>query len=187
MNFLVQALSRPGRTGAIAPSSQRLARLIAGRADLGAARMVVELGPGTGAFTAEIAARLGPDTDFFTLEINPAFAEAMRARFAQVRTITGSATDLAGHLQALGHQDCDRIVCGLPWTAFAPELQETILSGIVAALAPGALFLTFAYNPLHHLPRGRSFQRKLEQHFQKVETTRTVLNLPPAFVYVCTK
>lgn len=187
MSFILHALFRPQSTGALAPSSKRLARLIVGRAKLAQARVVAELGPGTGSFTGEILGALRPDAAFFTLELNPAFADMVRARYPRVNTITGSAAELGLHLKALGHAECDRVICGLPWTAFPPDLQASILGDIVGALAPGGLFLTFAYAPLHHLPRGRSFRRLLEQKFASVTLTETVLNLPPAFVYVCRK
>ncbi len=187
MAFLLEAFTNPQKTGAVAPSSKRLARLFARHADLASAKVVVELGPGTGALTGEIEKALGDGTEFFTLELNPAFAEVMRRRFPTVRTITGSAAELSQHLAELGHKTCDRVVCGLPWTAFPPTLQEEILTDVVKSLAPGGLFLTFAYSLLNLLPRGRNFRAMLRKHFSSVVLTETVLNLPPAFVYVCRK
>jgi len=55
---------------------------------------VVELGPGTGVFTAAIQSHLGPKTTFLAIEINPDFASALKQRFPNVNIINGSAERL---------------------------------------------------------------------------------------------
>ena len=52
--FLKSYLSTPGNVGAVAPSSPYLARRMIEELDLEGADTVVELGPGTGAFTGFI-------------------------------------------------------------------------------------------------------------------------------------
>ena len=58
--FLSHFRKNPRTVGAIAPSSQRLARAMLDGLHLDPDARVVELGPGTGAVTGEIARRL-PD------------------------------------------------------------------------------------------------------------------------------
>lgn len=187
MTFLTQAIRQPKHIGAIAPSSDTLAKLITDRADLARANVVVELGPGTGAFTKEIIKKINPTATYFTIELNTHFAKDLRLKYPTVDTIHGSAEHLQKYLTERGHKTCDRVISGLPWVYVDDNLQKRLLSTISTSLAPGGLFLTFSYYPFNHLPRGRSFRKKLLAYFTDVERTDIVLNLPLAFVYICKK
>jgi phospholipid N-methyltransferase len=186
--FLGHFLRRPSETGAIAPSSRALARLITSEADLPGARVVVELGPGTGVFTESIARQLPDGARFFALELNPQFAAMTHRRCPDVKVFCDSAVRAREYLELEGMAHCDRIICGLPWAAFGEQLQDDLLDTIVDVLSPDGRFLTFAYLQGLLLPAGRRFRSKLRSRFARVTTTRTVWrNLPPAFVYCARK
>lgn len=185
MSFLSEALKAPGRMGAIAPSSPNLARKIVACAELGTARTIVEIGPGTGPITREIHKSMAADARLILVEINPQFAQSLSTAFPSADVICGSAEDLTAHLATRGLASCDRVVCGLPWTAFPADLQTRILDAVVAALAPDGIFVTFAYTPMNHLPRGKSFYRLLRERFSEVGKSPLAANLPPAFSYIC--
>ncbi|MEY4722861.1 MAG: hypothetical protein RLZZ324_374 [Candidatus Parcubacteria bacterium] len=187
MRFLLQTILFPKHTGAVAPSSRKLADVMAANARLEDAKVVVELGPGTGTFTGRIMERLAPRATFFCIEINPSFAAATRKRFPTVPVYEDSAANLATLLKRHGHETCDRVISGLPWTAFPAKEQDALLSAIYDAMSPGALFLTFAYVPFNALPLGRRFKETLRKRFRTVRTTKVVANMPPAFFYVCEK
>ena len=182
--FLKNFIRRPGETGAIVASSRELANVITDVAQLGGAEMVVEFGPGAGVFTETIARRLDPGTTFLSVEINHEFVEATRARCPGVTVVHDSAVNTHAHLQDLGFNGCDRIICGLPWASFSESVQDEILDTVTRVLRPGGRFVTFAYRQGLLLPAGWRFRKKLENSFLRVTTTRTVwLNVPPAFVY----
>ena len=63
MIFLSQLFKSPIETGAIAPTSEKLSKLIVDMANLSEKKFVVELGPGTGVFTKEIMKNI-PKKDF---------------------------------------------------------------------------------------------------------------------------
>lgn len=181
------ALRRPAiysETGAIASSSQGLADLITDFASLDQARIVIELGPGTGVFTEKILEKMRKNGIFFALEINPRFVAATRRRCPQCRVFHDSAAHTRNHLNDLGVQHCDAVVSGLPWAAFPERVQDEILDAVVDALKPGGTFVTFAYLHGVLLERGKMFRRKLYSRFTQIERTPTVWrNMPPAFVY----
>lgn len=156
-------------------------------ARLSDARSVVELGPGTGAFTDRILETIRAQTSFFCIEINKAFVEETKRKHPTAIVYHDSAVCIKKYLLLQGHATCDRIISGLPWAAFDPNMQELLLKEIYEALEPGGLFLTFAYYPFNYLPTGTSFKNKLLKRFRKVRQTRVVPNLPPAFIYVCEK
>ncbi|HLO40464.1 MAG TPA: methyltransferase domain-containing protein [Phycisphaerales bacterium] len=188
--FAREFLARPGVVGAVAPSSQGLAKRMLEDLHLDRVQSVVEFGPGTGAVTREIITRLGPETRFFAIERSPDMAQAMRERFPQVTLYE----DSAGNVESLcrkegiepGTVDC--IVSGLPFAAFPPALQVEIIDAAVRVLKPGGRFVTFAYYVAHLKDAGRRFRKLLDEKFGHVSKSRGVLlNVPPAFVYRCRK
>lgn len=188
LGFLRQFVARPTSTGAIAPSSAPLADLITDAADLGHASMIVEFGPGTGVFTEKILLKRPAHAGFIAIELNEQFVAATRRRCPTATVHHDSAVNVGTHLNALGVDGCDRIVCGLPWASFPERLQDDLLEATLGALRPGGRIVTFAYLQGLLMPPGLRFRRKLRQHFRRVTTTRTVWrNLPPAFVYIAEK
>lgn len=179
---------RPGRTGAIAPSSRELAELMATGMGIETADTVVELGAGTGVFTRLIGERVRQGTVALAFEIDGRLARELDGTIPGVRIVNDSAERIADHLRSEGREAADSILSGLPWASFSRELQQTLLGAVLRALRPGGQFATFAYVPAAWLPPGRRFRAMLKQGFATVETTRIVWgNVPPAFVYRCRK
>ncbi|WP_331744213.1 hypothetical protein OG762_49465 (plasmid) [Streptomyces sp. NBC_01136] len=71
--FLGQLLHSPAQLGAIAPSSQHLARLICAPVSERGEPVVVELGAGTGPFTVEIQRKLAGLGRHLAIEVNLKF------------------------------------------------------------------------------------------------------------------
>jgi phospholipid N-methyltransferase len=186
--FLFSFLRHPTATGAIAPSSRWLARRMVEDIGLEEAGAVAELGPGTGAFTQAILTKLKPGAVFVAIELNAEFARILKAQFPEVAIINDSAERLGDFLAERGKAHADAVVSSLPWAGFPRELQEKLMKAIAGALRPGGRFVTFAYLHASWLPAARRFRGLLESIFPTVTTSRTVWrNLPPAFVYRCTK
>ena len=70
--------------------------------DFAAARTIVEFGPGTGAFTREIAARLAPGCRYLGIELNETFVRELAAEFPRLTFVQGSVVDLDQILSAHG-------------------------------------------------------------------------------------
>ncbi|QKV78130.1 class I SAM-dependent methyltransferase [Amycolatopsis sp. Hca4] len=178
MSITREFLRHPVLTGAIAPSSSRLAEEMTAGLGLERASCVAELGPGTGVFTEAVLTLLGPEARFTAVEINPRFATALSERFPRVEVVTGSAEHLA---TGTGF---DVVVSGLPWTAMPAGRRQRILDAVIAALASNGRFTTFAYAHAAWTPPARRFAALLRSRFAVVERTKVVWgNLPPAFVY----
>lgn len=188
LKFLIEFARRPRNTGAIAPSSRYLAREIVAEIGLEEASLVVEYGPGSGAFTGEIVRRMPDDADFIALENNPEMIGMLRRAHPEVSVVHESIARATDVLREHGWEPpaVDAIVSGLPWASFDEDLQDRLLEATVDILRPGAHFATFAYIHGMVLPSARSFRQKLDRHFDEVTTSPIVWrNLPPAFVYRC--
>ncbi|MCT9930298.1 methyltransferase domain-containing protein [Planotetraspora sp. A-T 1434] len=182
--FFGQFLRAPAVTGAIAPSSRRLSSAVCVPVPERGDPVVVELGPGTGPFTAEIQRRLGGRGRHLAVEINQRLAGHLAAAHPGVEIVVGDAERLPRLLAERDLPAADVIVSGLPWAAFSPAHQSSLLAAVVEALDPRGAFTTFSYVHARPLPPALRFRRGLADAFEEVVPGRTVWrNLPPAFVY----
>jgi phosphatidylethanolamine/phosphatidyl-N-methylethanolamine N-methyltransferase len=184
--FFRQFLRSPKTVGAVLPSSRALADVMLAPIDFASARAIVEFGPGTGAFTREIARRLAADCRYLGIELNPHFVHELRRQFPRLSFVHGSVADLTAILADHRIDGVDAIVCGLPWATLPLSLQETVFGAMRAALKPAALFVAFGYLQGLVLPGARALRRRLRREFAEVRQTSPVWgNVPPAFAYIC--
>ncbi len=186
--FLRQFMRSPTTIGAILPSSPALAEVMLAPIDFATARVVVEFGPGTGAFTGHIARRLRPPCRYLGIELNPAFTHSLSLRFPQLGFVNASAADLTRILADEGIDEVDAIVCGLPWATLPVSLQHAVFAPMDRALVPGGVFVTFGYFQSLVMPAAQALRRRLRHHFAEVERSPVIwANVPPAFAYICRK
>ncbi|WP_046729920.1 class I SAM-dependent methyltransferase [Streptomyces humi] len=186
MSITSEFLRRPLMTGAVAPSSRRLAYAMTAGIGLERARTVAELGPGTGVFTDAILARLAPGARLVAVELNPVLAARLSAtrRDTRLTVVHGSAAELA----VVAGEPVDAVVSGLPWTVMPQHRRGYVLDAVAEVLAPGGWFTTFAYLHAAWTPPARHFTAELARRFDRLERSRTVwANLPPAFVHRATR
>ena len=182
--FIRNAVRSPLQIGAVAPSSRWLARCIVDAVGVRPGDVLLELGPGTGAFTAELVSRY-PHHRIIAVELGASMAQELQRRFPQVVVVTGSAEDLTRILDRLGLRQVDRIVSGLPWALWDAGFQERLLGEVAACLSPMGRFVTFHYLNSVASGRVRPTRSLLQRHFREVHFTRPVwANLPPALVHV---
>jgi phosphatidylethanolamine/phosphatidyl-N-methylethanolamine N-methyltransferase len=172
--FLAQMLHRPGRTGAVAPSSRALARMMTRDLDPGTGS-VVELGGGTGKITEAILARGIPPERLAVYETNPTFAALLRRRFPGVAVLEADARTVSEAPLA----DIGAVVSGLPLLSIPTRVQQEIIAGAFGCLRPGGMFVQFTYG--WRPPVDRPVRKALGLEWA---TSRWVLgNVPPARVY----
>lgn len=184
--FLVAALRRPATMGAVTPSSERLAGVLASIVPSEGKPVVVELGPGTGAVSTVISRRLPEGARHLAVELDPDMVAYLRRTLPDLEVVPGNAAQLSTLLAENDVIGVDAVICGLPWALFDDPTQAEILGGIGRAIGSTGAFTTFAY--LHGMTLGaaRRFRRTLRERFDEVLVTATVWrNMPPAFVYVC--
>ncbi len=186
--FLREFFRAPHAIGAIAPSSDVLAREIVRLAEVAEGSVIVEYGAGTGAFTEEILRRKSPEASFLAIESNSALVEVLKERFPDLTILQNSVEQTPRLLRQFQLAGADSIVSGLPWSSFEADLQDRLLEATLQALRPGGTFATFAYLTGLALPAGIRFRRKIKGLFSSVSISRVVWkNLPPAIIYQCRK
>jgi phosphatidylethanolamine/phosphatidyl-N-methylethanolamine N-methyltransferase len=175
--FLRSWLRDPSRVGAVVPSGRALAKLIT--ADLTPSdKTIIELGPGTGAFTEALIARGIKEHRLALIEADPAFARALKLRFPTARVLAMDATHL-GDVTDVFDEPADAIISGLPLLSMQKDTVSVILSGAFGHLRAGGAMYQFTYVPRCPVGWQTLYQLGLEAH----RVGSTWANLPPAFVY----
>lgn len=198
--FLEQCRSHFGTTGAFAASSRGLARAMTTHITPGdAPRRILEAGPGTGVFTAEIARRMGPFDRLDIYEINEAFADFLQERLRTDPVFRGLEGRISLHrsdiLRLPRESVFDRVVSSLPLNNFEPDCVRTIFDTLLTHLSPGGILSYFEYAFVRRLKgwvSGAPERRRLRgvdevtsdylKRFQ-VRSDPVVLNLPPAVAH----
>lgn len=174
--FLRSFLAGPGRVGAVLPTSSRTVRDTLDMGDVGAARVVVELGAGTGVYTSQILERLAPDAELHAFEVDPALAAGLRRDLPDARLHVHA--DSAAHLEdVLGGRRPDVVVSGLPFTSLPGSLRTEILDVVRRVLADDGVFLVLQYSPF--------VRRDLHRRYASVRWRLSPLNVPPAVLFAC--
>ncbi len=189
LTFMKEVILDNKTTGAFGPSSRELAEAVTDLAHLSDAKVIVEYGSGDGVFTEAIMRKKDPDAFFIAMEVNASLVEATRKRCPGVEVIHDGAQNALKYLREAGHEHCDAIVSGLPWTRFDDDLQNELIEATYNVLRPGGRFVTFAYAMSPMFSSGRRFFRdKLPKRFPGVKRVGPIWkNLPPCHVYIAEK
>lgn len=180
MQFLRSFLAHPRQVGAVLPTSRRAVGDMLDMADVPAAKLIVELGAGTGSHTGPILERLAPDARLLAFEIDPDLAGILRQRYdddPRLEVVTGSAELLGEHLTDGTRPDI--VVSALPFTSLPGDTGRRILEMTRRTLADDGVFLVLQYSV---------FVRKtLNQLFGSIEQRWSPINVPPAFLFACSR
>jgi phospholipid N-methyltransferase len=146
-------------------------------ADLARAKLVVELGPGTGGTTQALLRHMRADATLLAIEINPHFVDLIGRTIDDPRLIahTGSATAIPEALAAHELDPPDVILSGIPFSTMEPDLGLDILKSVKESLAPGGRFVAYQFRDRVHT---------LGRHvFGRASVQTELLNVPPMRVY----
>ena len=184
-------------TGSVLPSSRALGRALVSEFRRAAPpRLVLEVGPGTGAVTAEILRQLSPGDRLDIVEINEQFIEVLRRRFEeeplfrerrdQVRLIHSPLQEVPGR------GVYDFMISGLPLNNFPVALVRDIFRAYRRLLKPGGVLSYFEYlwiRGVKSLLVGRKekkrlhvLDRMLDRYLREAQIGSQVVlpNVPPA-------
>ena len=159
---------------------------------------VLEVGPGTGAFTKQIVRRLDGRGRLDLWEISPKFVEHLKKRFEKEKLFRETTTKLhlnRGDIRELpGKATYDFVVSGLPFNNFTPKEVEGFLEHFRKLLKPGGHLSYFEYIAVRKLQKpfvGKERRdriagiEKVVDRFAEAYQVRSEIvpiNIPPARV-----
>lgn len=177
LTFITQFAKHPGMVGSIVPSSKYLTRRMLAPVNWNKASVIIELGCGTGVITQEIIRLQKEQSQVMLFERNAHFRSLLMKRYPALPIYKEAQT--LGYILQSQNQKADVIISSLPFSNFPDEKQESILQAVYDALADQGLFITYQYS--------LQMKPKLEQCFSKISVSKEWVNIPPAWVYTCTK
>lgn len=182
MRFLSQYIKHPRSVGAVVPSSRLLAEQMVASINFESATCIVEYGPGTGVFTEQLIQKKRQDTKLLVFETNKKFYLLLKRKYRSennVFIINDSAERVSHYLEKYGIVKVNHIVSGLPFASLPKNVTEKILHETKKVLDADGEFITFQYTKFK--------QKYFKTHFSEIQVNKVFLNMPPAFVFKCTR
>jgi phosphatidylethanolamine/phosphatidyl-N-methylethanolamine N-methyltransferase len=139
---------------------------------------VIELGPGTGAFTRALLARGVPEKNLTLVEVGSNFAAMLGLRFPKARILCADAADLTA-VDYWRNGKVGAVVSGLPLLSMPTAKIIAIMAGAFSHLRDDGAFYQFTYGPRCPVPAAILDQLGLGA----THVGRTLWNFPPAAVY----
>ncbi len=179
--FIKKFFRHGTKIASIAPSSPWLSRATVRNVDWSKAKVVVELGAGTGPITKVIAEKVRPETRVIILERDPDFSQLLKERYSQIPNfdvIEGDVRDLATMLRERGIDQVDYVISGLPVPSFPKDFQREYFDVVRNVLAPDG-----EYSQITEL--ALVYQGLYKKYFERVKFIFEPRNFPPAGAYHC--
>lgn len=180
--FLGKFLRHGTSIASVAPSSRWLSQTTVRNIDWDKARVLVEVGAGTGPITRVIARHAAPECRVIVIERDPDFARLLRERFQErpnFEIVEGDVRNLAQILADRGVDRVDHVVSGLPVPSLPKATQQALFQAVGKVLRSDGTYNQITEIPWLYWP----FYRR---HFHDVQFAFEPRNLPPGGTYFCT-
>jgi len=142
--------------------------------------VLVEYGPGSGAFTKYLLSRMSLDSKLIAIEKNKKLASALRnLNDERLEVVEDSAENMRRVLKNKGIEYADYIVSGIPLSFLNPNQKTRILSDTHKTLIKGGKLLVYQASKKH--------EGLIQEYFRDVNSYPQPVNIPPLFVFEATK
>lgn len=145
--FFQAFLRSPRVVASVIPSSSLAVRRVVRTAEPEAAKVVVELGGGTGCMTRALLQAMAPEGRLLVFERMADFIPALdRIADERLQVVHGCASSIRAELATRGYPAADLVISGIPFSTLPEILAGEIAAEIHAALRPGGCFIAYQFN-----------------------------------------
>ncbi len=178
--FLARWLKSPITVASITPSSDHLAKAMAGCLPPGDG-LIVELGGGTGPITQALRQATDDPGKLVVIERDKQFFDFLRERFPDITVVCGDAMQMLSLIQPLSATTPVRaVVSGLPLLSMSASVQKTLVEQALALTGQRGPFIQFSYGL--HSPVKKHVAKDL--NLSATCAAQVWRNVPPARVWV---
>ncbi len=183
--FFRRFLKHPLQVASVLPSSRFLAAAMFSGLPLADGDLVIEFGPGTGAFTRELLhlRRAGLRLRYLGIERDAGMCQRLSARYPELDFQLGDVRDAPRHVAERNLPQAKAVISGLSLMLMPESVQDEVFAGVTTILAKDGVFRTFSY--LNNYPTGAAarLRKRVASSFDHFSISRPVIrNLPPAYV-----
>ena len=173
--FFIRLLKDPRTTGALVPSSARLARELAHLAT--GSEHVLELGAGTGAVTQALSEVVNEEK-LQVVELQKKLAASLKKRYPNLKVLQSTAHHALDNYSQCGSV---AVVSSLPFRSLPPAMKHLTVQSVLGFLksSPGSQLIQYTYG------LGAPFRAPTGFKWQQIKWV--FANFPPACIWVLTK
>ena len=178
--FFQAFLKSPRIVASVIPSSSHLERRVVKAAYPATARVVVELGAGTGGITQSLLSAMSPQARLLVIERTADFIDNLqRIDDKRLDVVHGCASSIGAELRRREYPAADAVISGIPFSTLPKLLAAEIITAVHGALGPGGRFVAY------------QFSDRVVDYAQPVlgtpEVEHELYNLPPLRVFTWRK
>ena len=140
---------------------------------------MLELGPGTGVFTKALLQRGIPEEKLVLIEQSRSFAHALQLNYPKASVIQGDAVEIRKYLTALGIEQVEEVVSGIPLVSLGIATRKAICDESLSVLKEGGSFVQVTF--FWRCPIPGDIVKKYSG--VKKYCGVVIRNFPPAFVW----
>jgi len=163
----------------LCPTSQFAVKRAFKNINLDGYQVIVEYGPGEGAFTRRMLKNMAPDAHLIAIETNAQMVDALKKiKDDRLIVVNDSAENIRAILHTNGFNGADCVVSGIPFTFLKKHQREKIVKCTRQALNSDGIFIVYQ----------NSFYatKYLEKEFDHIARDFEPRNIPPMFIMRCT-
>ncbi|MSU45474.1 MAG: hypothetical protein EXS47_02500 [Candidatus Zambryskibacteria bacterium] len=177
VSFFEEFIKNWREVGSITPSSKFLVKKMLETVDFENAKIIVELGAGSGIMTRELLKRMNKEAKLIVFETNKDFYKDLKkVNDKRMVVYNQSALNLEKYFNI---ETVDYIISGVPLSNLPPLDKKNLLLLSYKSLRSKGRYVQFQYS--------LDSKKDYKNAFDKVEIDFTPLNIPPAFVFSCVK
>ena len=179
-----------GYVASVTPTSRFGVDKVCNKIDFSKSNLIVEYGPGTGAFTIPLLGNMPENSKLVAIERNPSFCRYLKKHIQDPRLLVfhDSAENILDILKSCnGSKDlhADYIISGIPFSFLSRKTKTEVLENSYSALKKGGKFL--AYQNFIQFQFPEILKLPVKEIFHNVRTQYVLPNLPPMMVLEAVK